>query len=243
MLRRFIFIAALAAAGFGAAAAAMMQTVLPSGWRLTPPAGPLATVGTMPQGIALSPDGKTLAVVESGVNPAALRLLDAKTLATIRVIPLKGAFGKPMWADSSHVLVPGAATDAILSVNTTTSEIQSLAVEKGAWPVAVSFSATASRNPFDAPAIITDDRNNKSWRHGSIWVINGPRSWNRDRGITPGGSNFWRLPFYLRCATRTELGRGYRHDTDNRRNASLRISPSDRIHAISRSRLTDPNST
>jgi YVTN family beta-propeller protein len=171
MLRRFIFIAALAAAGFGAAAAAMMQTVLPSGWRLTPPAGPLATVGTMPQGIALSPDGKTLAVVESGVNPAALRLLDAKTLATIKVIALKGAFGKPVWADSSHVLVPGAATDAILSVNTTTSEIQSLAVEKGAWPVAVSFSTTASRNPFDAPAIITDDRNNKSGgtvRFGSL---------------------------------------------------------------------------
>ena len=91
MHRRLLLIPALAAAAFALAAASpYMRTILPSGWRLTPPAGPIATVGTMPQGIALSPDGKTLAVVESGVNPAALRLLDAKTLATIKSIELKG---------------------------------------------------------------------------------------------------------------------------------------------------------
>src|SRR2546423_1591613 len=100
MLRRFIFLAALTVAGFGVAAgAAHIQSLLPSGWRVAPAAGPIATVGTMPQGLAISPDGKTLAVVESGVNPAALRLLDAKTLATVKVIELKGAFGKPVWPD------------------------------------------------------------------------------------------------------------------------------------------------
>src|SRR5579872_1254362 len=108
MLRRTLLAAALSAAGFALAAAApALHTILPGGWRLSPPSGPLATVGTMPQGIALSPDGKTLAVVESGYNPAALRLLDAKTLATIKTIALNGAFGKPLWINTTHVLVPG----------------------------------------------------------------------------------------------------------------------------------------
>jgi DNA-binding beta-propeller fold protein YncE len=154
MLRRFIFIAALAAAGFGvAAAAAVMQAVLPSGWRLTPPAGPLATVGTMPQGIALSPDGKTLAVVESGDTPPALRLLEAKTLQTNSVIPLKGAFGKPVWLDNTHVLVAGANTDALLTVDVKNQQIAYLSTDKNAWPATV---ALDSNGPL---AVVANDGN------------------------------------------------------------------------------------
>jgi len=162
MHRRFIFIAALAAAGIGAAAAAAVtQTVLPSGWRLTPPAGPLATVGTMPQGIALSPDGKTLAVVESGYNPPALRLLDAKTLATIKVIDLKGAFGKPIWCGRMLVCVPGAATDAIQVVDIARGIIQPFPLAKGTWPVSLSlfFSRQSGKT---IPLVVTADDHNSA---------------------------------------------------------------------------------
>jgi YVTN family beta-propeller protein len=165
MIRRFVLAAALAAAGVGLAAAAPhLLPVLPGGWRLAPPQGPLATVATMPQGIALSPDSKTLAVVESGVNPAALRLLDAKTLATIKTIALNGAFGKPLWINATHVLVPGAATDALIDVDTKTSTVSELALDKGAWPVNIS---PLSQQPYAPTAVpvplpyiaVADDRN------------------------------------------------------------------------------------
>jgi len=160
MHRRLPFIAALAAAAFALAAASpSMRTILPSGWRLTPPAGPIATVGTMPQGIALSPDGKTLAVVESGVNPAAVRLLDAKTLATIKSIELKGAFGKPVWCGGSMVCVPGAATDAIQVIDSESGVILPVPLAKGSWPVSVSLFFSRQGRQTVALAVTADDHN------------------------------------------------------------------------------------
>jgi YVTN family beta-propeller protein len=171
MLRRVLFAAAFAAAGFALAAAApQLQSILPGGWRLTPPTGPLATVGTMPQGIALSPDGKTLAVVEAGVNPAALRLLDAKTLATIKVIQLAGAFGKPIWCSGTTVCVPGAATDAIQVVDTQTGEVQPLyPSDKGSWPVAITRFFSRSNGTTVPIDVIADDRNSATG--GTIDIV------------------------------------------------------------------------
>lgn len=98
----------------------------------------------MPQGIALSPDGSTLAVVESGTLPAALRLLDAPGLRVRSVIPLKGAFGKPVWLDENSVLVPGANADAALVVNARTGEVTPQPLGKGTWPVAIAVSGGGS---------------------------------------------------------------------------------------------------
>lgn len=160
MLRAILIAAAAVAGAFTVAIAApRLQSILPSGWRLTAPAGPTATVGTMPQGIALSPDGKTLAVVESGVNPAALRLLDAKTLATIKVVTLNGAFGKPLWCSETTVCVPGAETDAIQVVDTQTGAVQPLPLEKGSWPVAITRFFTHASGATVPMDVSTDDRN------------------------------------------------------------------------------------
>lgn len=170
MLRRTLFAAAFAAAGVAVAAAAPhLPTILPSGWRLSLPSGRLAVVGTMPQGIALSPDGKTLAVVESGVNPAALRLLDAKTLATIKIVTLNGAYGRPLWCSGTTVCVPGAATDAIQVVDTETGEIQPLPLDKGSWPVAVTR-FFAHSNGATVPIDLTADDRNKAMG-GTIEII------------------------------------------------------------------------
>jgi YVTN family beta-propeller protein len=158
---RAIFIAAAAVAGAFtlAIAAPHLQPLLPGGWRLTAPAGPLATVGTTPQGIALSPDGKMLAVVESGVNPAALRLLDATTLATIKVVTLNGAFGKPVWVGNTQVLVPGAATDAVEIVDAQTGTVQMLALTKGSWPVGISRFSSGKNGTSVPIDVTTEDRN------------------------------------------------------------------------------------
>lgn len=164
MLRRILLLVPLAAAGLTfALASGGIQTVLPAGWRLSPPAGALAVVGTMPQGIAISPDGRTLAVVESGVNPAALRFLDAKTLRTIKLVALKGAYGKPVWLDGDSVLVAGAATDSVTTVHLSTGTVAQVALSKGAWPVQLAFSRGG---PGAVCAVVSNDFNDPA--KGSI---------------------------------------------------------------------------
>ncbi|HET9096676.1 MAG TPA: beta-propeller fold lactonase family protein [Candidatus Baltobacteraceae bacterium] len=133
--------AILCCAGLAGAAALV---ILPSGWRLSPPAGPLAHTGTMPQGIALSPDGAMLAVLESGDQPAALRILQTPGLRVRSVIPLKGAFGKPVWAGNRYVLVAGANLDAVLTIDLHDPQAaRAIPTGKGTWPAAVAYEANA----------------------------------------------------------------------------------------------------
>ncbi len=178
-MRRAILLSAAAAVSVFALAEAAphLQSILPSGWRLTAPAGPLATVGDMPQGIALSPDGKTLAVVESGVMPAALRLLDAKTLATIKVVTLNGAFGKPVWCGAGTVCVPGAATDAVQVVDIASGEIEPASLAKGAWPVSVALFSSRQSGQRVPSVVTADDHNSASGGTISIGQIH-------DGGVT-----------------------------------------------------------
>ncbi len=135
----------LALIGFCAAAGAATTSTeiqLPSGWRIDSPSGDVATTGTMPQGIALSPDKTKLAVLESGYNPPALRILDAKTLGMIAVIPLKGAFGRPVWRDDGQVFVAGANLDAVLIVDVTQKRVSAtIETGKGSWPTAIALSS------------------------------------------------------------------------------------------------------
>lgn len=98
----------------------------------------------MPQGVAISPDGTMLAIVESGVAPPALRILDAATLQQKRVVALKGAFGKPLWRDAKHVVVAGGDSDALLDVDVQTGAIDAMPVGKGSWPAAIASDANGT---------------------------------------------------------------------------------------------------
>lgn len=115
--------------------------MLPNGWILDPPRGAVAQTGTMPQGMAISPDGSTIAVVESGFNPPALSLYRVPDLARINTIALPGAFGRPVWTDSGHVLVAGANADALLRVDVKTAGVHRIALPKGSYPVFVAASS------------------------------------------------------------------------------------------------------
>ncbi len=137
MLRLAAILLVLGALCAGAfAAASDLGVLLPSGWRLTPPQGAVATLGTMPQGVALSPDGSTLAIVESGVAPAALRLVDVATRHQ-RAIALAGAFGKPVWVDATHVGVAGANANALFVVDAASGAVLKIPVGRGTWPAAL----------------------------------------------------------------------------------------------------------
>lgn len=105
--------------------AAVHRTLLPSGWHVTPDARAV-TIGTMPQGITLSPDGSMLAVVESGYDPPALRILSVPALKTLADVPLKDAFGKPRWRNDTMIDVPGGSSGNVWEVNRATSRVVAL---------------------------------------------------------------------------------------------------------------------
>ncbi len=126
MKRRWMVVLSLLFA-LGIAGVTATRTIwLPTDWALTPPSGAVSTTGTMPQGLALSPDGSKIAVVESGVNPPALRILSVPGLKTLQIIPLKDAFGTPVWA-GNLVYVPGATTESVLIVDAATGKVGSVA--------------------------------------------------------------------------------------------------------------------
>ncbi len=124
--------------------------VLPSGWTIPQPQDVMSETGTMPQGAAGSPDGKSLAVVESGFNPPTLGLYRTDDLKQLGSISLKGAFGRPVWLDARHVLVAGANADALLDVDLSTRTVHTIAMPKQSYPMAV---ATLSGRIF---ALATD---------------------------------------------------------------------------------------
>lgn len=157
MLRRGIIPLTAACVLLGTVGLAAGLVILPNGWRLTPPPASSAATGTMPQGIALSPDGKLLAVVESGVNPSALRVLQTPGLRVAKIVPLADAFGKPVWLDKTRVLVAGGSTDAILTVDVQSGAVSKSPAGKGSWPAAVALSRSgiiASVNDGNATATI-----------------------------------------------------------------------------------------
>ncbi len=133
--------------------------MLPNGWLIQQPAGAMTQTDTMPQGAAASPDEKTLAVVEAGFNQPTLRLYNVPNLDQIASIPLVGAFGRPLWLDSGHVLVAGANADALLDVDVSRQEVRSIPMPEKSYPVAVA-------NAGNTIAVATDG--DTSVRIGSL---------------------------------------------------------------------------
>ncbi len=80
-------------------------TVLHSGWRITP-AGRHIVTGDMLLGGAVSPDGRTLAIVNSGYNANALHLVDLKTEKEFARVQLGRSWNGLAWApDGQRIYV------------------------------------------------------------------------------------------------------------------------------------------
>ena len=125
------------------AAAATAPTLLPTGRSIEAPTGAVATVGTLPEGLALTRDGSRLLVVEGGYNPPALRILDARTLLERGVVSLKGAFGVPLVdPQGDGVWIAGANADALLHVDLSKNTVdRTLPLQSGCWPDAIARAA------------------------------------------------------------------------------------------------------
>lgn len=134
-MKRSILVAVLALLALGAGAGAQIHGWLPTDWHLSAPVGNVATTGTMPQGLALSPDDTRIAVVDAGINPPDLRVFDVRDLHEIRSVALRDAFGTPVWASDREVLVAGASTNAVLAIDVPSGRVSQLGA--GNYPSAL----------------------------------------------------------------------------------------------------------
>lgn len=78
-------------------------SVLHNGWKITP-VGTSQKVGDMLLGGVLSPDKKTIAVVNAGYNAHNLYLLDSETGAIRQTLPLERAWNGVAWARDGQTL-------------------------------------------------------------------------------------------------------------------------------------------
>ncbi len=154
------------------------ESILPNGWIIRAPLGVVTQTDTMPQGASLSPDGRVVAVVTSGFNPAALQMYDAKTLHEIRNIPLAGAFGRPRWY-GAHVIVAGANADAIFDIDSKSGSMRKIGFPAKSYPVALAISG-------DRIAVATDG--DGAVRIGTLSTVGSARS--IPIGEHPGGVAF-----------------------------------------------------
>ncbi len=76
---------------------------LHNGWKATP-AGKLHKVFQMPIGVALSPDGKTLAFACAGYGKHGLALLDTQTGAVAQTLPVESAWNGVAWSPDGATL-------------------------------------------------------------------------------------------------------------------------------------------
>lgn len=176
-----IGVAAAACVAAGTLArAALAPVTLPNGWTISPPSGAAVHTGTMPQGMAASPDGSSIAVVEGGYNPPALSVYHVPDLARSASVALPGAFGRPVWLDGAHVLVAGANADALLEIDVTARTVRRIAMPKNSYPIYVAAAANGT------VAVATDG--DGAIRIGSLAAIGSARP--IAVGAQPGGLAF-----------------------------------------------------
>ncbi|HTD38081.1 MAG TPA: hypothetical protein VK669_11240, partial [Candidatus Limnocylindrales bacterium] len=156
--RALVAVAGVAALG-SAALAATGVVMLPTQWKIRPADGVVATVGTLPIGMALSRDGSQLFELEGGYRKPALRVLDAATLHEIRSVPLGGAFGAPLRdvnGDGVWVAVAGTFQEAIAHVDTTNG-----AVDRTVSLPVPFYPAALAREPRNGTIAVAGDLANR----------------------------------------------------------------------------------
>jgi YVTN family beta-propeller protein len=148
------------------------STLLPTGRRIMVPSGPVARVGTLPEGLVLTADGTRLLVLEGGYAPPTLRVLDARTLEERGSIRLHGAYGIPLLdANGQGAWVPGGNTNALLHVDLRTDVVdRTLTIGARCWPTAV---ARIARDRLVAACEASGGIAFVDETTGAVWRLNG----------------------------------------------------------------------
>jgi YVTN family beta-propeller protein len=92
-------------------------TRLHSGWRITPAGRTQLRTGDMLLGGAISPDGKLLAISNSGFGAHALHIVDLATEKEVGTFPVPRSWNGLAWSpDSRHVYVAGGISNTLADV-------------------------------------------------------------------------------------------------------------------------------
>jgi YVTN family beta-propeller protein len=134
--------AILAGTTLTVAGAAPAGIVLPTEWTIAPPPDLMVATGTLPQGAAFTADGAHFVVVENGQAGAAVRIFNARTLASERAVDVEGATGDPLADPSgSGFWVSAAAGDALLHVDAASGAIdRTIPLPEPFWAAAIARS-------------------------------------------------------------------------------------------------------
>jgi YVTN family beta-propeller protein len=125
----------------GVVVAAQGMILLPTQWRIIGAQAPVATVGNLPSGLALSRDGSRIMSVDAGYGTKMLRVLDTTNWKTLLAIPLRGAYGAPLRDaddDGVWVNVPGPFQEQVAHIDTTTGAVdRDVSLPLPFYPVAI----------------------------------------------------------------------------------------------------------
>jgi YVTN family beta-propeller protein len=125
------------------AAIAGHGVVLPTEWRLSPAPDRVAVTKTLPQSAVLTGDRKHLIVVEAGAGSPGIRILDARTLALERDIPVQDAYGVPLPDPGGDGFWAGTGsrdTLAHYAAASGASDRPEIALPANFWPTAIARS-------------------------------------------------------------------------------------------------------
>ena len=116
------------------------KVLLPNGWALTP-AGTSLPLGDLPLNMAISGDGKYIAVTNNGVSTQTLQLIDAKTHAVLCTKEIsKSWLGLKFSGGSEYLFASGGNDNRILkySVEHNKLELEDIIVLGKKWPEKIS---------------------------------------------------------------------------------------------------------
>jgi len=119
---------------------AQKKVMLPNGWSLTP-AGNSVPLGDLPLNMAISPNGKYVAVTNNGVSTQTIQLIDAKTHAILCTKEIaKSWLGLKFRSDCKFLYVSGGNDNRIMkySVENNKLELDDIIVLGKKWPEKIS---------------------------------------------------------------------------------------------------------
>jgi DNA-binding beta-propeller fold protein YncE len=125
----------------GVALAAPGLTLLPTQWKILGAQSPVATVGNLPSGLALSRDGSRIMSIDAGYGTKMLRVLNTSNWNLLHAITLRGAYGAPLRdanGDGVWVNVPGPFQEQVAHIDTQTGAVdRDVSLPLPFYPVAI----------------------------------------------------------------------------------------------------------
>ena len=137
------------------------KVLLPNGWALTP-AGTSVTLGDLPLNMAISHDGKYIAVTNNGVSTQTIQLIDAKTHLVVCTKEIaKSWLGLKFSNDSKHLYASGGNDNRIMkyAVENNKLELEDIVVLGKKWPEKISPAGLDIDDAAEKLYVVTKENN------------------------------------------------------------------------------------